>query len=63
MAGTSAEFVARMNAKAQELGMEDTHFANPHGLHDPEHYTTAYDIYLMASAAMENETLDRKSVV
>ena len=56
VAGTSAEFVARMNAKARELGMEDTHFANPHGLHDPEHYTTAYDIYLMASAAMENET-------
>ncbi|MCI8808052.1 MAG: D-alanyl-D-alanine carboxypeptidase [Oscillospiraceae bacterium] len=56
VAGTSAEFVARMNAKAQQLGMEDTHFANPHGLHDPEHYTTAYDIYLMASAAMENET-------
>ena len=56
VAGTSAEFVARMNAKAQELGMEDTHFANPHGLHDPEHYTTAYDIYLMAYAAMENET-------
>ncbi len=56
VAGTSAEFVARMNAKAQELGMADTHFMNPHGLHDPEHYTTAYDIYLMASAAMENET-------
>jgi len=56
VAGTSAEFVARMNAKAQELGMEDTHFANPHGLHDPEHYTTAYDIYLMAHAAMQNET-------
>ena len=56
VAGTSAEFVARMNAKAQELGMKDTHFMNPHGLHDPEHYTTAYDVYLMASAAMENET-------
>lgn len=56
VAGTSAEFVALMNAKAQELGMEDTHFANPHGLHDPEHYTTAYDIYLMAYAAMQNET-------
>lgn len=54
--GTQAEFVARMNAKAQQLGMEDTHFANPHGLHDPEHYTTAYDIYLMAEAAMHNET-------
>lgn len=56
VAGTSAEFVARMNAKAQELGMKDTHFSNPHGLHDPEHYTTAYDIYLMAYAAMSNET-------
>ena len=56
VAGTSAEFVARMNAKARELGMADTHFMNPHGLHDPEHYTTAYDIYLMASAAMDNET-------
>ena len=54
--GTTVEFVARMNAKAEELGMKDTHFMNPHGLHDPEHYTTAYDIYLMAHAAMENET-------
>jgi len=54
--GTTTEFVARMNAKAQELGMEDSHFMNPHGLHDPEHYTTAYDIYLMARAAMQNET-------
>jgi len=54
--GTQAEFVARMNARAQQLGMEDTHFANPHGLHDPEHYTTAYDIFLMAEAAMKNDT-------
>ena len=56
VAGTSAQFVALMNAKARELGMNDTQFMNPHGLHDPEHYTTAYDIYLMARAAMENET-------
>ncbi len=56
LGGTTAEFVARMNAKAQELGMKDSHFTNPHGLHDPEHYTTAYDIYLMARAAMENDT-------
>lgn len=56
LCGTTEEFAARMNAKAQELGMEDSHFTNPHGLHDPEHYTTAYDIYLMAHAAMENET-------
>ena len=56
VAGTMAEFVARMNAKAAQLGMENTHFTNSHGLHDPEHYTTAYDIYLMAHTAMENET-------
>lgn len=36
--------------------MKDTNFTNPHGLHDPEHYTTAYDIYLMARAAMDNDT-------
>ena len=56
LGGTTADFAARMNAKAQELGMKDSHFTNPHGLHDPEHYTTAYDIYLMAREAMSNET-------
>ncbi len=55
VAGSNEAFVVRMNAKAAELGMEGTHFTNPHGLHDPDHYTTAYDIYLMASAAMEHE--------
>lgn len=55
VAGSNDAFVERMNAKAQALGMEDTHFTNPHGLHDPEHYTTAYDIYVMAQAAMQNE--------
>lgn len=50
---TQDEFVARMNDTAAELGMTGTHFANPHGLHDPNHYTTAYDIYLMAAAAMK----------
>ena len=54
--GTTAEFVARMNAKAAELRMDGTHFTNPCGFHNSEHYTTAYDIYIMAHAAMENET-------
>ncbi len=53
VAGSNEAFVERMNAKAQQLGMTGTHFTNPHGLHDPDHYTTAYDIYLMAKAAME----------
>ena len=49
-------FVERMNSRAQELGCAGTHFANPHGLHDDDHYTTAHDIYLIARKAMENET-------
>ena len=54
--GSTEAFVARMNAKAAQLGMTGTHFTNPHGLHDEDHYTTAYDIYLMAKAAMEYDT-------
>ncbi len=49
-------FAQRMNEKAAALGMKDSHFTNPHGLHDDNHYTTAYDIYLMAREAMKNET-------
>ena len=45
-----------MNAIANELGLSDTHFANPHGLDDPEHYSTARELAKIASAAMENET-------
>ncbi len=52
----TAAFAQRMNEKAAELGMKDSHFTNPHGLHDDNHYTTAYDIYLMAREAMRNET-------
>lgn len=55
VAGSTPAFVDRMNAKAAELGAENTHFTNPHGLHDDDHYTTAYDLYLMAKAAMEYE--------
>lgn len=54
--GTVPVFVERMNRRAEELGCVGTHFANPHGLHDDDHYTTAHDIYLIARTAMENET-------
>lgn len=53
LCGSEEAFVERMNQTAADLGMTGTHFANPHGLHDPDHYSTAYDIYLMASAAMK----------
>ena len=53
--GTVEKFVDRMNKRAQELGCVDTHFANPHGFHDPDHYTTAYDMSLITKAAVHNE--------
>jgi D-alanyl-D-alanine carboxypeptidase len=49
--GSVDNFVMMMNQKAQSLGMTGTHFANPHGLHDEQHYTTLYDIYLMLNYA------------
>lgn len=56
VAGSVDNFVELMNKRAAELGMEGTHFANPHGLHDANHYSTAYDISLMAIEAMKNST-------
>lgn len=53
--GSVPEFVRAMNQKALELGCTGTHFVNPHGLPDDEHYTTAYDIYLILSAALKHE--------
>ena len=57
--GSVEGFVERMNETAMGLGMEDSSFANPNGLDDEEHYSTAYDMALLARAAMGNETLVR----
>lgn len=54
--GSVAGFAALMNEKAQALGALNTHFVTPNGLHDPDHYTTAYDLALIASYAMQNGT-------
>lgn len=54
--GTVENFVKMMNEKAAEIGCQNTHFANPHGLHDDNHYTCAYDMALISKAAYENET-------
>lgn len=54
--GTVSDFVNMMNDRAKELGCNDTHFVNPNGLHDDNHYTSAYDLYLIAAKAMENST-------
>ena len=52
-AGSVPAFAEKMNLRAAELGATSSHFVNPHGLHDPEHYTTAHDLVLIARAAMQ----------
>lgn len=56
-AGSIDKFVEEMNAKAKEIGAKYTHYVNPHGLHDPDHYTTAYDTYLIAKYAMQYDEI------
>ncbi len=51
MAGSIEGFAEMMNREARALGATDTHFLNPHGLHDENHYTTAYDLYLIFNEA------------
>ncbi|MGB9919582.1 MAG: D-alanyl-D-alanine carboxypeptidase family protein [Moorellales bacterium] len=64
LAGSEAAFVEQMNAKAREIGATNTHFVNCHGLHHPDHYTTARDLALMARYAVHQvpEILDFTSV-
>jgi serine-type D-Ala-D-Ala carboxypeptidase (penicillin-binding protein 5/6) len=56
-AGTVDAFVARMNEEARRLGATQTHFGSPHGLYTPDNYTTAYDLSVIARAAMRNPTI------
>lgn len=53
--GSEEAFVSRMNERAAELGCLNTHFVNPHGLHDDEHFTTALDLARIAKEAMKHE--------
>jgi len=55
ISGSIDEFANLMNARAKELGAKNTHFVNPNGLHDTNHYTTAYDLSLFAREAMKHE--------
>ena len=56
VAGSEANFVKMMNKRAKELGATNTHFANPNGLHLSDHYSTAYDLYLIfKEVAKHNE--------
>ncbi len=56
VSGSIEAFADLMNQKATSLGLENTHFENPHGLDAPEHYTTARELALIARAAMQNAT-------
>lgn len=59
VAGSQEAFAEMMNEKAAELGCQDTHFVNPHGLFDEDHYTSAYDLALIAQAFFQNELLSK----
>lgn len=54
--GSLENFVEMMNARARELGAVNTHFANASGLYDPNHYTTAYDMAMIARGCYNNST-------
>jgi D-alanyl-D-alanine carboxypeptidase (penicillin-binding protein 5/6) len=52
-AGSVSAFAEKMNLRAAQLGATSSNFVNPHGLHDPNHYTTAHDLVLIGRAAMQ----------
>lgn len=53
VSGSVSAFVDAMNARAAELGCKNTHFVNPNGLHDSQHYTSAWDLYLITREALK----------
>lgn len=58
IAGSTEEFAAMMNEEAFLLGATNTHFVNPHGLSDDNHYTTVYDMYLIMNEAIKYDTFN-----
>lgn len=56
IAGSVENFAILMNKKATEIGCKNTHFTNPSGIHDEQHYSTAYDMALIAKYCMKNTT-------
>ena len=56
ISGSVESFAAMMNTKAVEIGCTNTHFVNGNGIHDSDHYSSAYDLALIANYAMENTT-------
>ena len=56
ISGNVDKFADLMNQKASEIGCKNTHFTNPSGIHDENHYTTAYDMALITQYCMKNQT-------
>lgn len=56
LCGSIESFAVQMNALADRLGLSDTHFTNPHGLHDTEHYTTARELAIITAYALKDPT-------
>lgn len=59
VSGDMESFVKKMNQTVENLGLENTHFTNPHGLKAKKHYTSAYDMMVIASEVFENETIQK----
>lgn len=57
VAGSVEEFATQMNARAQALGVQTSHFVTPHGRFHPQHYSTAYDLALIARAALRSKRI------
>ena len=60
--GSVDTFVQMMNETAQSLGMTGTHFVNPHGLHNDDHYTTAYDKFIKKNPGYEDKISEKAGV-
>ncbi len=56
VSGSVENFATLMNQKAKELNLKNTNFVTPHGLDDPNHYTTAYELAILTNYALQNET-------
>lgn len=57
VSGSTGKFVKRMNKKAEKMGLENTHFCNPHGLNDSNHYTTAFELAKLTAYAYDKEEI------
>ncbi|NLA04877.1 MAG: D-alanyl-D-alanine carboxypeptidase [Firmicutes bacterium] len=63
ISGSVEAFAALMNERAAGLGLEQSHFVNPHGLHHPDHYSCAYDVMLMSLALLEHPRIHRWATI